>query len=190
MAGLLTFVDLDRTFYVPSAVAEKGKLWAWWWFFVGANGALAAGLYGLVRDAASFEALDPWWRALLTGAAYPALVRSKLTTLRLEGQSVPFGVEALFEAVREAVYKRINRIAKDARYQETTTLAASKSLADLSSQVRLSIEQDALMTPDAKREAKAWMLEILEDETASESDKRASLADFILSGQHSERSRR
>lgn len=36
-----------------------------------------------------------------------------------------------------------------------------------------------------KRKAKAWLLSVLKDDQTPEEDKRAALADFILSGQRS-----
>lgn len=82
-------------------------------------------------------------------------------------------------------YKRINRIAKEARYEDTTELANTLPLEELGSRARLSIEQDSLLSTDDKRMTKAWLLRVLQDPNSGDLDKRLTLADFIPSGQRS-----
>lgn len=184
-AALLTLFDLDRTFYIPSHVPRKIRLNAWWWGFIVVNGLLAASLYRALSALEALQGLDPWLRAVSVGLGYLALIRAKLTTINLQGKDVPAGIEVLYEGAKAFVYKRINDIAKQARYDETVELARQLTLADLVTRAKLSIEQDVLLSPEAKREAKGWLLRVFQDPHASDFDKRAALADFILSGQKS-----
>jgi hypothetical protein len=184
-ASLLTLFDLDRTFYVPARVQSKLALRAWWWCFIIANGLAAAALYAILKDVAALRDMNPVLKAIVIGVSYLALIRAKFTTFNIQGREVPFGLEALYEGAKGFVYKRINSIAKAARFNETTQLAASQTLAALGARARLSIEQDALMTSDDKRRSKTWLLNLLQDPNTNEEDKRAALADFILSGQRS-----
>lgn len=181
VSALLTLFDLDRTFYIPSAAKQKVTLYSWWWCFILANGACAAVLYHIFGNSESLSSINSWLRAALIGATYLALIRLKFTTFTFQGQEVPFGLEALYEGAKNFVYKRINRIAKAARYEETMAIANTNSLAQLASRAKISITQDAIMTAEEKRGALAWLLSVLQDQS-SEDEKRAAVADFILSG--------
>ena len=122
-----------------------------------ANGALAAALFGLLGDVEGLRPRSPELRAFAIGIGYLALIRLKFTTFNFHENEVPFGIEAFYEAAKTYAYKRINRIAKDARYAETQALASSASLADLASRARLSIEQDMLIDFEEKRRRKDWL---------------------------------
>ena len=91
----------------------------------------------------------------------------------------------MYEAGKGYVFKRINNIAKAARFAETIELANSRPLEDLVTQAKLYIEQDQLLASDEKRSRKAWLLRLTTDISASDADKRAAIADYILSGQRS-----
>ncbi len=144
---------------------------------------LAAALYGIFGNADSLKSTDPRLRAALIGAGYLALIRLKLTTFSVQGREVPFGLEAFYEGAKNFVYKRINRIAKAARYDETVRMANTYTLAQLVSRARISINQDAIMMPDEKRAALTWLLGVMQDAGTQDDEKRAAIADFILSGQ-------
>jgi hypothetical protein len=185
-AGILTIFDLDRTFYFPAKVNERFKLWAWYSFFVAANGALAGGLYLLVQDLDALKSMNNWVRAIVVGCSYLAIIRAKFTTFEVGGKTVPFGLELFYEAAKEFVYKRINRIAKKARREETLELAGKKSLVELGVQARLAIDQDALMSSEERRLNKEWLLKVINEgkPPADDSEQRNAIANFILSGRH------
>ena len=184
-ASLLTLFDLDRTFYVPAKVQSKIALRAWWWGFIVSNGLAAAALYVLFKDIDALRTVPSPLKAIIVGISYLALIRAKFTTFNIQGREVPFGLEALYEGAKGFVYKRINSIAKAARFSETTQLASGQTLAALGARARLSIDQDALLTSDDKRRAKTWLLSVIQDANTTDEDKRAALADFVLSGQRS-----
>jgi hypothetical protein len=184
-AALLTLFDLDRTFYIPGKVQQKAALYAWWWGFIVTNGILAAVLYDIVSDAQTLASLEPTLKAVVVGISYLALIRLKFTTFHYQGKEVPFGLEAFYEAGKGYAFKRINRIAKEARFLETTQLAQGKELPDLLAQAKLSVEQDQLLTPEEKRSRKEWLLKVAQDSSTPDAEKKAAVADYILSGQRS-----
>jgi hypothetical protein len=184
-ASLLTLFDLDRTFYVPSKTPRKAALYAWWWGFVLANGVFAIAFYKIIGGIDALKDINPWLKAITVGVGYLAIIRLKFTTFNYQGKDVPFGLEAFYEALKGYVFRRINNIAKHARFTETLELANGKTLKDLMTQARLNIEQDQLLTADEKRSRKAWLLKVVDDATTEEADKRAVVADYILSGQRS-----
>ena len=186
VAAVLTIFDLDRTFYFPSLLKKKLQLWAWYWLFVIINGALAYGLYLLVANTTpALASLNVWLGAIIVGCSYLAIIRAKFTTLQIGGKDVPLGLELLYEAAKQFFYKRINRIARKAREEETLALAGKKTLVELGHQATLAIHQDALMTPEEKRLTKEWLLKVIKEGQAQpdDSDQRNAIADFILSGQ-------
>lgn len=184
-AALLTLFDLDRIFYVPSKTQRKFVLYAWWWGFVLANGILAVAFYKIISDIEALKSLNSWLRSVIIGASYLAIIRLKFTTFNFQGKEVPFGLEAIYEAGKSYVFKRINNIAKHARFSETIELASGKSLNELATQAKLSIEQDQLLTADEKRSRRDWLLRLVKSTETSDEDKRAFIADYILSGQRS-----
>jgi len=182
-AALLTLFDLDRTFYVPSKVQRKIALYSWWTSFILVNGALAILLYQIFGDAQSLSGWNPYLRALLFGVGYLALVRLKFATFTYQGSSVPFGLEAFYDAAKAFVFRRINTIAIQARRDETTELASSKTLKDLASDAKFAIGADALLSAEEKVSRQKWLLKTLQDAGTTEEDKKITLANFINSGQ-------
>ena len=186
VAALLTYFDIDRTFYIPAKTQEKAILGIWLFGFPLVNGILASLLYTVVGGMEGFAGVPKWLASLLVGIGYLAIVRLKLATVKVQDQEVPFGIELLYDAAKDFVYRRINTIAKKARYEETIELAQQLSLSDLAARAKLSVEQDALLTPQDRIVAKAWIVQILKDPETDESDKRNTLANYILSGQRIE----
>lgn len=184
-AALLTYFDLDRTFYIPEKTRQKFELYAWLLGFPLANGLLAIAFYFALEDDAMLQSLSPWLRSLTIGFGYLAFVRLKISTLEVGNEEVPLGPELFYETARNFVYRRINRIAKSARYEETTALASSLSLGEIVRRARLSIDQDALLNPQEKTDAREWVSKILEDPKTNEEDKRLALADYVLSERRS-----
>jgi hypothetical protein len=98
-------------------------------------------------------------------------------------QSVPVGLEAFYEATKGAVYRRINRLAKTARRQETLAYAEGHSLDGLVMEAKLSAQQDALVTSEEQRATKLWIRDVVVQASADEHTARVALAEYILSGQ-------
>src|SRR6266571_7651916 len=76
-AGILTLLDLDRTFYIPSATPQKLLLYVWWWGFVVANGLLAAILYFELSVYEPFAGMQEPVAAFAIGLSYLAVLRLK-----------------------------------------------------------------------------------------------------------------
>src|SRR5713101_9085313 len=118
IAALLTLFELDRTFYIPKAVPRKIALNAWWWGFVTANGLLAGWLYTIVSDLEMVQGVNTNLRGSAVGFGYLALVRLKIVTVKLQGSDVPVGLDGTYEGAKAFFFRRINRIAREARIQE------------------------------------------------------------------------
>lgn len=182
-AALLTLFDLDRTFYVPSRVEQKTVLYCWWSGFVFANGVLAALLYNIVGDAEPLSSIEPHLRSVVIGVMYLALVRLKFATFSYKGGEVPFGLEAFYDAGKGFVFRRINRIAIEARRAETAEMARRRSLAELAADAKFAIAADALLHSEERAGRQRWLLELLEDVATTEDEKRMVLASYLTSGQ-------
>jgi hypothetical protein len=182
-AALLTLFDLDRTFYVPSSARRKIPLYAWWLSFILANGALAALLYAILGDVDALRDMNVWLKAVVVGIGYLALVRLKFATFNYQGKDVPFGLEAFYDAGKGFIFKRINRIALEARRQEVENLVNTLSLEQLAQRARLQLANDGLLTAEEKRAGTEWLVRTLRDQSTDEAGKRLSLANFVSSGQ-------
>lgn len=179
-ALILTVLDLDKTFYVPQDAKRRLILQCYWWGFTVANGLLAIILYLNVRNIAAFRGWNQLLLAIVTGVTYLALLRMKFTTFSFEGKDVPLGIEALYDACRGYIFKRINRIAREARREEALKLSASKSLRDLAHHAYNTIENDALTSEDDKADARKWLQDIMAENIDVE-QKKIVLAIFVLS---------
>ena len=149
------------------------------------EGLVAAIVFGAVGNIDPLSGIAPLPRAVLVGIGYLTVIRAKVATFDVQGKDVPFGLEFFYEQAKGFVYKRINRIAKAARYEETTKLATEVSLVELGTRAKLNVEQDGLLSLEDKRVAKTWIVKVLGDANTSDFDKRAALANYILSGERS-----
>lgn len=181
LAVILTVLDMDKTFYIPRDAKKRLALRVLWWSFAVANGCAALILYFSIKGLSDFRSWNPFALAATTGVAYLAILRAKLATFRFEGKDVPFGFEALYDACREYIFKRINRIAKEARRKEALELSRRETLATLAQDAFNAIENDALTSEDEKADARQWLENLLEESVDGE-QKRLVLAIFILSG--------
>jgi hypothetical protein len=137
----------------------------------------------VLGDLPALAAMPTWLRALTVGAGYLALVRLKLTTFDMKGKEVPFGLELVYEGAKGFAYKRINRIAMTARFNETVELAEKQSLGDLTARAKLAIEQNSLLSQEDKTRLKGWLVRTLKDVNSPEIEIRQALANYVLSGQ-------
>lgn len=185
-AAALTLFDLDITFYIPKSFHRKLALYAWSAGFILANAGMAIALYKTFHDLDLLAETSEAWRGFAIGFGYSALARLKFTNLTIAERNIPFGIELFYEGAKSFVYRRINRIAKDARYTETEKLANATTLRELGVRARLAIEQDALLSPVDRAESKKWLLRVLKDAESDEGEKKLLLANFVLSGQRAE----
>lgn len=183
-AAVLTFFELDRTFRIPASVTKKPVLYGLWWSFVAINGALAYLLYGQVADLALVASWPVWLKGVVIGGAYLSLVRQKFfTTQRGTGpEKTPVGLELLYENLKEAIFRRINDIARTARANEALELANKTSLVDLGRNAKLRVNNDPLLTKEQKAERLQWILTVIQDAQSTELEKKDALATFILYG--------
>ncbi len=182
-AGLVTFLDIDRTFYIPNKVEQKFHLYFLVVGFVFANAFLAAAFYLALQGTSFAKVLPEWARALVVGLSYLTLVRQKFASISAGGGEAPLGLEFLYNSARYSVYKRINRIAKAARYQEAIDLADRKSLEELKQDAELSISQDALLTEEEREKERKYVNSTYTDKQSDERTRSLVLADYILSQQ-------
>jgi hypothetical protein len=178
VAGTVTYLEMDQVFFVPKK--SKGRLGIWLVSagFVLVNAGLAVGLYAAISSAGGLTDLEPWVRGLIVGASYLGLVRLKFATLNDQS----FGFEFFYDLAKDFAYVRINRRVKEARQAAAEKLANEKSLADLAADANLATTYDSLLSQKEQREAKAWILRVIEDDQTPENEKRLILADFIQSG--------
>ncbi|MEM1369053.1 MAG: hypothetical protein AAGG02_13760 [Cyanobacteria bacterium P01_H01_bin.15] len=189
IAGFVTYLEVDRTFYFPEKLNKRAWLYFWICLFVMGNGGLAVVLYiTLVTEFNLFSDWSRWSRAAVVGAGYLALARQKFTSYSTEASEFPLGFELVYQLANQAVYKRINRIASQARYEETIELASREgvTVTDLKRRCELSIRQDALLSSEARDKQKQLIQEIINDADLDEETKKWWLAGYVLSQQRSQ----
>ena len=178
-AGMLTYCDLVSVFDTPPH-SLKRKPWiqlqAWWWGFVFVNAALACFLYYALREKGYFQDVNDWLGAVIAGAGYTAIIRLKFTTLP---GNIPFGVETLYQGVRNVVHRQINRIIRDWRIEASGELA-KMTLTQLHDRALLMIGSDSLLTEEEKKTLAKWIEDTTTNPAVSESDRRRSLALYII----------
>jgi hypothetical protein len=161
---------------------QRGKwlaLFSWWWGFIFANAALAAGLYFALSGLSYFKSWNPFLAALVVGASYTALIRLKFTTIMLNGNATPLGFETLYEAIKGVIHRRINRIIRDWRAAECAVVAQAE-LDVLRRRAMMMVKSDALLSNDEQERWIKWIEKIAGDAGTADSDRRDSLAVFIV----------
>lgn len=179
-----TLFDLDRLFYNPDQSSNRMKLRVLRWVFVLTNAALAAVVFFFLRNAETFESWNSWLFALTVGAGYLALARLKFTTFSFQGKDVPFGLEALYDSGKQYLFRRINAVVKTDKNQRAQALAVSLDADELAARVRTDINNDNLLSPEDKKLRLAWLLSTKRDADASDAEKRAVFASYLVSGSH------
>jgi hypothetical protein len=182
LAIAITFFDLESTFGTAALSARQQHKSIWWWGFLLANGALSVLLWIFLQGLSPFRSWNPWAYALAIGLTYPALVRLKLTTITLNDQKVPVGLEAIYEKARDFVYARINVAVKAERTAKAQELMADNDLTSLGRKMRFDIEFDSLISEGEKVRRLKWLLEVLKDNTISDEEKKLILAIALTNG--------
>jgi uncharacterized protein YfaT (DUF1175 family) len=62
-------------------------------------------------------------------------------------------------------------------------LATEKELPALILDAKLSVDHDALLTPEQKESLKGWLLDIAKDQESADLERRATVASFLLTGE-------
>lgn len=182
-AALLTLFDLDRTFYVPSRVQRRMALYCWWCGFILINALLAVLFYQVCGTIEAFNGINVYVKPIVVGAGYLALVRLKFATFSYQGSEVPFGLEAFYDAGKTFVFRRINRIAVQARRDEADELANSRTLKELASEAKFAIAADMLIDAEQRASRQKWLLKILQETATNDDEKKITLANYMKSGQ-------
>jgi len=179
VASFLTVFDIGRTFYVPKSSPYKRHFYLWGAGFILANAALAIVLYVSFRDIDTLHSLNPGVRALIVGASYLVLARSKLATIKVQSEEIPLGLEYVYNGAKDFVYRAMNRASIQALTTEAWGVANVSSLKDLATQTRAHINNNNLLTPEDKNLRKSWLLKVLQD-TTSDEEKAVTLATYLL----------
>ncbi len=185
VSSLLTFSDLDRTFYIPkSSIWKRIEIYTWFSGFILLNALLAMCFYAAVKDIPNLQNTPVWLVGMGSGASYLALVRIKLTTIKINESEIPVGIDLFYESVRGFVYKHINSLAKEARKEEIIAKAndEKETLEKLNEEARLNIYSDALLSEKEKKEKIDWLKRLNENEKG-ERDKRILLITYLLTDQ-------
>jgi hypothetical protein len=184
LAIVITFLDLESTFSTGgSSLRRLRGSSAWWWGgFLFTNGALAVLLWRLAQGQPTLSSWNPWAYSFAIGLAYPALVRIKLATINLKDQNVPIGLDALYQSAQNYVYIKINLAVKADRTARAQQMMAANDLKSLARMMRFDIEFDSLIPVEEKVWRLNWLLEILNESTVDEEEKKQIIATALTNG--------
>lgn len=176
----LTWLEIDNTISITTNIQQRRRfIWICFSVFIAVNGVLSVILYFMIADNASISALRPPVRAFLIGLGYPALVRLKFTTLKIEDREVSIGLDLIYENIKQSLDKRIRRIVQDAEFEEVKNFIKDKTLEDLLRRSKFLVGQLQLGAEKSK-EYLAWCDSTANDQNALEMERKLFLADFIL----------
>lgn len=178
----LTWLEIDQTLYVPPNTQRRGFIRLCILTFIAVNGLLSAGLYFLFVDNPGLQGFSPPFRAIGLGLAYPAIVRVKFTTLKIENKEVSVGLDAIYENIKHSLYKRIRRIVREAEFQEVKEYASRYDLNYLLERARFEMDRDLSLNSAERENTKNWLIKLENDTNSGMEEKKIYLADFILSG--------
>ncbi|MEU8632495.1 hypothetical protein AB0C38_10030 [Amycolatopsis sp. NPDC048633] len=182
----LSYLEVDKSFFVPKLRRRRVKMQVFAWFFAAVNGIFSIGvLYFLT----TFTEVGEWGAvlaALIAGLGYASLARQKFTTLKINEQEFPVGFEMLYDHFQRAMYRRINVEAKRARRVEARALVKNNTLAELVQEAIYTIETDYMYSEEQKRECRSWVADTVDLAEAADWQKCFALALFVVSGDKSE----
>ena len=185
VAAALTLFELARTFYTPADGILKRKFLMWAGAFILGNGLLSLVVYLAFSRVDSFKGMDPLLRGMLLGTAYLVLIRLKVVTVKLRDEEVPLGLEFFYNSARDFFYQQLTRCSKKSLQEAAFRMAKERPLADLAREAKFSIENDPLFKDEEKNSRKAWLLKVINDQTASDEEKSQILAAYLLTEKRS-----
>ena len=151
IAALFVLVDLDQ-FYTPKKLLPRLQILAWKYGWVIGNAILAGIVYTLSANTAPLTNLDIPLRMIIIGLGYLAVVQSKIGTIPFNEARQPLGLELGYDSIKQFVYRRINKISRSEIYYDVLNMVEGKSLDDLTRHAHMSVDTDALLNIDKKRE--------------------------------------
>ncbi|WP_206070246.1 hypothetical protein [Nodosilinea sp. P-1105] len=136
-------------------------------------------MYFILEENAALRDLRPPVRAFVVGIGYPALIRLKFTTLKVDDREVSIGLEPIYENIKNSLDKRIRRIVQEAEFEEVKNYANSKTLPELLQRAQFQVGQIGFDS-EKRGEYMSWCESTANDEKSTEMDRKIFLADFIL----------
>ena len=143
---------------------------------------MAGVVFFSLRDVNAFSTWNPWQFSAIVGVSYLAFVRLKFATVSYQNQEIPVGLDTFYESGRQFVFRRINEQTKADREKIARRYIDDNDLKSLGNKVRLNIELDALLTPQEKKTRLTWLLQVIQDESFDEEQKKLTLAIYLASG--------
>jgi hypothetical protein len=182
LAALTTYLDLNTVFDIPPHELRWPpwlRLQLWWCGFILVNAVIAGVLFLTIGAKSPFSEMAPWIAAVSVGAGYSALVRLQFTTLSIHGKDTPIGVETLYEALKDLIHRRINRIIRAWRMEQSTLLAA-KDIDVLRQTALTMVGSDSLLTDDQRTSTTNWINTTADDAATPEYQRKVALALYLI----------
>jgi hypothetical protein len=92
---------------------------------------------------------------------------------------MPLGIETLYEALKSLVQRRINRIIRDWR-NDQTILLSREPLEELRRRALISVGNDSLLSDEERRRSETWIKQTAADAKTAEEDRKMALATFLI----------
>lgn len=180
---LIVLIDFFLTFDASSIVRTKASTWYWLIGFIVVNLLFAMVLHCYLFHHQNLSGLEPWFRSIVLGLGYSALVHTRLTTLKIGAQEIPIGLELVYENAKRVVYTHINREVIRSGYSLAEQKARQKNLKRLAIEAEFMIQANKMLTDEQREEYKRWLLGVLQDPVSVDFQKKLVLAHFINCGE-------
>jgi len=185
ITSFITWLELDNALRsVDSKVNSKvrNKIRTYIVIFIGTNCVLALLIYFLFVDNPSLSSWPPVWRATFLGLLYPALIRFKFATIRIEGTDLPVGLDLYYEKIRKAFYRRVDSLLGEDEFDRVKEFAETHEFEELIRRAKITLTSAIAFSNEEKDDLREWIARLENDQNTPDIDKKLYISQYILFG--------
>lgn len=161
ITSAIIWVELYNTFIIePNELDNKRNIYSLYILFILLNNILAIGLFYALPSIFKQINVNSAFQGLIVGLGYQVIIKAKIFTIEKDGAKIPIGLETLYEGIKYAFYKKINKIASKQRREKISGKVKQNNMKELVDEASAMIMADNLISGDRKSELDNWLRDL------------------------------
>lgn len=161
ITSAIIWVELYNTFIIePNKLDNKRNIYSLYILFILLNNILAIGLFYALPSIFKQINVNSAFQGLIVGLGYQVIIKAKIFTIEKDGAKIPIGLETLYEGIKDAFYKKINKIASKQRREKISGKVKQNNMKELVDEASAMIMADNLISGDRKSELDNWLRDL------------------------------
>lgn len=161
ITSAIIWVELYNTFIIePNELDNKRNIYSLYILFILLNNILAIGLFYALPSIFKQINVNSAFQGLIVGLGYQVIIKAKIFTIEKDGAKIPIGLETLYEGIKDAFYKKINKIASKQRREKISGKVKQNNMKELVDEASAMIMADNLISGDRKSELDNWLRDL------------------------------